>query len=139
MAFLDPFGLHLEFETIKALSHRRTDLIIYFPDRLDVLRNWQPYYFEDPSSNLDRFLGREADWRSLLSECAPQQRPQKLREIYVEQLRTLGYEFFEYERIDADGRPIYMLIFCSEHPLGGKIWRGIASHQPDKQRRFDFG
>lgn len=39
LAFLDPYGLHLEFETLKVLSEKRADLIIFFPDHLDALRN----------------------------------------------------------------------------------------------------
>lgn len=39
LAFLDPYGLHLNFETVRALSQRRMDLIIFFPDHVDALRN----------------------------------------------------------------------------------------------------
>ena len=35
LAFLDPFGLHLDFETLKILGLRRADLVIFFPDHLD--------------------------------------------------------------------------------------------------------
>ncbi|MGB7157717.1 MAG: three-Cys-motif partner protein TcmP [Tepidisphaeraceae bacterium] len=57
LAFLDPHGLHLRFETLRALSARRVDLIIFFPDHLDALRNWENVYQGKPDSNLDRVLG----------------------------------------------------------------------------------
>ena len=58
LAFLDPYGLHLDFQTLVIISKRRADLIIFFPDYLDVIRNWVKYYYENQDSNLDRFLGR---------------------------------------------------------------------------------
>jgi three-Cys-motif partner protein len=39
LAFLDPYGLHLDYETLRALADRRADLVVFFPDRLDILRN----------------------------------------------------------------------------------------------------
>lgn len=138
LAFLDPFGAHLDLDSVATLSRLRVDLVVFFPDYVDMLRNWKKYYYENPLSNLDFFFGRGADWRALLEQCPPQQRAQKLRDLYVEKLRILGYEHFEFERISAVERPLYLLIFCSKHRLGGQIWRGIAAHQPDKQRRFNF-
>ena len=44
LAFLDPYGLHLDYETLKVLSSIRADLIIFFPDHLDALRNWEYNY-----------------------------------------------------------------------------------------------
>ncbi|HEB61438.1 MAG TPA: hypothetical protein ENJ06_06405, partial [Phycisphaeraceae bacterium] len=54
--------MHLDFETIRKLSRRRTDLIIFFPDHLDVLRAQIPYqlikrYTKKQDIVLDLFLG----------------------------------------------------------------------------------
>jgi three-Cys-motif partner protein len=67
LAFLDPYGLELDFDTLKVLAEKRADLIIFFPDRLDVLRNWKHYYFGDPNSKLDRHLGLDSNWRTPLA------------------------------------------------------------------------
>jgi three-Cys-motif partner protein len=61
LAFLDPYGLHLGYATLSELSRIRSDLIIFFPDRLDANRNWHAYYWENPDSNLDGVLGADAN------------------------------------------------------------------------------
>jgi three-Cys-motif partner protein len=140
LAFLDPYGLHLDFEILKVLASKRTDLIIFFPDRLDALRNWAAYYLENPESKLDRCLGPSVDWRSRLSRVPAHRRAELIRDIYIEQVRDqLGYTEFDYERIKtARGNPIYYLIFCSRHPRATQLWREIAEKKPDGQRTFKF-
>jgi three-Cys-motif partner protein len=139
LAFLDPYGLHLEYDTIAVLAQRRVDLIIFFPDYLDALRNLDEYYRSDPDSNLDRCLGDGADWRTILDEVPHDKRAMKLRQLYEAQLRKLGYSEFDLERISIGKHPAYLLIFCSCHPAGAKIWRGISLRKPDGQGTFDFG
>lgn len=139
LAFLDPYGLHLDFETIRRLSSIRADLIIFFPDRLDALRNWKLNYHDDPDSNLDIVLGKGAAWRPIFEQEPKCRWAEKLRELYVSKIRTIGYRFFDYERISANGQPIYQLIFCSKDEAGAKIWRGTAQKKPDNQNTFDFG
>jgi three-Cys-motif partner protein len=100
LAFLDPYGLHLEFETIRKLSDVRADLIIFFPDHLDALRNWERHYLKNPDSNLDRCLGAAVNWRSILDATPPGRLAEVLRGLYVKQIGTLGYTV----RISADKR-----------------------------------
>ncbi len=138
LAFLDPYGLHLEFETIRRLSDVRADLIIFFPDHLDVLRNWETYYLENPDSNLDRCLGTGADWRSILDKTPPTRLAEALRELYVGQIRSLGYTEFEYRRIQAKGHPLYVLILCSRSELAAKLWRRVSGKEPNGQRMLQF-
>lgn len=138
LAFLDPYGLHLEFETLRVLSDIRADLIIFFPDHLDALRNWEKNYLNNPNSNLDRCLGSGADWRSILNKTPQARLAEVLRDLYVGQIKLLGYSEFEYERIKMKGHPLYVLIFCSRHPLAAKLWRGIAGKKPNGQRTFPF-
>ncbi len=138
LAFLDPYGLHLDFDTLSALAKRRADLVIFFPDRFDVLRNWEHNYLDNPDSNLDRCLGKGSDWRSIISETPQSRLAEVLRELYVDQIRSLGYTEFEYERISMKKRPLYILIFCSRSELAAKLWRGTSQTKPDGQRTFDF-
>ncbi len=140
LAFLDPFGLHLSFETVRVLSARRTDLIIFFPDRLDALRNCKYLYHDAPNdSRLDRFLGAASDWRTALDTAPQTQWAQVLRDLYRTQIQRLGYRHFEYERILARKHPLYLLILCSRHSLAAKLWRKIASIKPNGQRTINFG
>ena len=137
LAFLDPYGLHLGYETLSVLSNIRADLIIFFPDHLDALRNWEHNYLDNQDSNLDRCLGPGTNWRFLLNEAPAQRRAEVLRNLYVEQLKKqLGYTEFEYERISFKGHPLYVLIFCSRHNIAAKLWRGISGEKPDGQRTW---
>lgn len=139
LAFLDPYGLHLDYETLRVLSNIRADLIIFFPDHLDALRNWEHNYLDNPDSNLDRCLGPGTNWRSLLNEAPAQRRAEILRNLYVDQLKKqLGYTEFEYERISFKGHPLYVLIFCSRHKIAAKLWRGISGKKPNGQRTWPF-
>ncbi|TFG44784.1 MAG: three-Cys-motif partner protein TcmP [Candidatus Brocadiia bacterium] len=138
LAFLDPYGLHLEFETLKVLANKRADLIIFFPDHLDALRNWEHNYHDNPDSLLDRCLGDGTDWRSIRKSTPPEKYAEVLRNLYVKQIKSLGYTEFEYKRISMKGHPLYILIFCSRHKLAAKLWRGISSIQHDGQRTLPF-
>lgn len=141
LAFLDPYGLHLDYETLVCLSRKRVDMIIFFPDHIDALRNWKNLYFDDPDSNLDRVLGPGADWRSIRDGFPRERWPGELRKLYVKQIAKLGYQEdqFDYERIsDASGHQFYLLIFCSKHPMGAKLWREVSRKKPDQQRTFKF-
>jgi three-Cys-motif partner protein len=137
LAFLDPYGLELDFETLKVLAAKRADLIIFFPDRLDIIRNWKHYYYEDSNSKLDRHLGLGAQWRSVLDNAPPNSRVEILRKFYVQRLKEkLGFQHVEHERITSQGRPLYYLIFCSRSECGAKFWRDISRNKPNGQRTF---
>ncbi|HUU84542.1 MAG TPA: three-Cys-motif partner protein TcmP [Phycisphaerae bacterium] len=139
LAFLDPHGLHLNFDTVRALADKRTDLIVFFPDLLDALRNWKSVYYGDPKSNLDQVLGEGADWRGVL-ESTPQDRwAWELRKLYATQISSLGYKEGEPERIYAHGHPLYRLLFFSKKQLGLDLWRRVTRKKRDDQHEFDFG
>jgi three-Cys-motif partner protein len=139
LAFLDPHGLHLNFDTLRVLSRHKVDLIIFFPDHLDALRNWEAVYHGNPNSNLDRVLGT-ATWRERLNATAKSNWAQALSDLYVDQIRSLGYTHFEAERISLPtGRFLYKLVFCSTSDVGAKIWRGISMRKADGQSTFNFG
>jgi three-Cys-motif partner protein len=137
LAFLDPYGLHLSFDTLRCLAQRRTDSIIFFPDSVDAIRNWK-IYLDKADSNLDRVIGNPT-WREIHNVSSPHSWASKLREVYVEQIKTLGYGFFDFERIARpDGVFLYQLIFCTRHSRGAEFWRKIATKKPGGQRSFDF-
>ena len=139
LAFLDPYSLQIDFKTLEVLAAIRADLIIFFPDRLDILRNWKHYYYSDPNSKLDRHLGRDSGWRSVLDNASPKNRIEELRKFYVQRLKNiLGYQYVEHERIPTRGRPLYYLIFCSKSAIGAKFWREISLKKPDGQRTWPF-
>jgi three-Cys-motif partner protein len=138
LAFLDPHGLHLNFDTLRVLAGRKVDLIIFFPDHLDALRNWEAVYQDNPNSNLDRVLGTQI-WRERFASATKTSWAHALSELYTERIRGLGYSHFESERISLpNGRFLYKLLFCSANPAGAKIWRGISKRKPGGQDTFGW-
>jgi len=134
LAFLDPFGLHADYETLEALGRIRADLVLFFPVELDAIRNMRAYYWEDPASRLDAVLGHDSGWRELVAETPAAQIPVRLIELYVKQISKLGFCHFEWEPIPNLGAPLYRLIFCSKSDVGLKIWRRVSSTKPGGQR-----
>jgi three-Cys-motif partner protein len=138
LAFLDPYGLHLRYETVQRLSDRKVDLIIFFPDHVDAIRNWKAYYADNPESNLDLVLGTN-EWRARKEATSPDRWIDMLREMYEAQLKRLGFKEFYYERICRDdNRPLYRLIFCSRSEAGGNIWKKTTLKKPNDQRHFEW-
>lgn len=138
VTFADPFGLHLDWETVKAISDVRSDLIILLADNMDALRNWAKYYYDDPESNLDRFMG-EPGWRDALASASGGNQAERLRARYTQRLQSLGYEHFDSERIANDqDRDIYSLMFASRNPRGLDFWNKARAVDESGQRSL-FG
>lgn len=110
-------------------------MIVLLADNMDALRNWATYYDSNPESSLDKFLGTDR-WRKYFDRAADR-RAQVLRELYQQQLESLGYKHFEFEAVqnsrDVD---IYKLLFASKHPAGLKIWKGISRVDEGGQRKL---
>jgi three-Cys-motif partner protein len=138
VTFADPFGLHLDWETIRAVSDVRSDLIILLADNMDALRNWAKYYFDNPDSNLDRFMG-EPGWRNTLASASSGNQAERLRTRYMERLKGLGYSHFDSERIANDqDRDIYTLVYASRSARGLDFWSKARAVDESGQRSL-FG
>ncbi|MEW6249630.1 MAG: three-Cys-motif partner protein TcmP [Planctomycetota bacterium] len=138
LAFLDPYGLHLDYATLRLLARIRSDLIIFFPDRLDIDRNWKAYYWGNPESNLDAVLGADSNWRQVVLRASDSRRRQAFLELYRNQIAKLGYRHFEWEPIPSEGMRLYWLIYCSRSSVGARIWRGVSEKKRSGQRSLGF-
>lgn len=131
VAFVDPFSLDIHFQTIAALATARPiDLLILFADDMDLVRNVEEYYYPRLGGKLDLFLGPDSCWRDKWDHLQVRDAPhvrQLFSEIYLEQLKRLGYIHTETIQIPRTGRPLYRLIYASKHPLGLKFWQIAAS------------
>lgn len=141
LAFLDPTGLHLHFTTVQKLSkHGPVDLLILFPDAIDILRNADHYYFKHSESKLDLVLGRGSDWRRRKAELehADASKIRRLfAEIYKDQLRRLaGYQFFDDEVIQGRSGPLYRLVYATKHERGLDFWSKSIKKELGGQRRM---
>lgn len=141
LAFLDPTGLHLRFNTVQKLSsHGPVDLLILFPDATDILRNADHYYFDQEESNLDHVLGRKSNWRERKTRLGSSD-PTKLRElysdIYKDQLRAeAGYTHFAHEVIRGPSGPLYRLVYATKHSKGIHFWNESVKKELGGQKRM---
>jgi len=139
LAFLDPTGLHIHFETIRCLARqRRVDLIISWMDHLDLLRNVDEYYYPRRGSNLDHVLGTDLDWRAEYDKLVNRDTQHKSKfflDLYKKQLGSLGYRFGDPKRISG-GVPFYLLLFASRDKLGLKLWNGTSGKDRGGQKQL---
>ena len=141
LAFLDPTGLHLHFTTVQKLSrHGPVDLLILFPDAVDILRNADHYYFDQSDSKLDRVLGERSEWRKRKAELAgadPASIRRLFADIYKDQLRDLaGYDYFDDEVIYGPSGPLYRLVYATKHERGLEFWTESIKKELGGQRRL---
>ena len=142
LAFVDPEGLHINFETLRTLTTgRQIDLTVLFPDRMDIARNVE-LYASQTESNLDRFLGPNTNWREQwrgLANQSAENVSQLFGEIYKSQLeKELGFTEIRHLVFKAGSQPIYRIIYASKHPLGGKFWDEISKIDRGGQQSLGF-
>jgi three-Cys-motif partner protein len=129
VAFLDPSGLDIHFDTIRRLSeYKRMDILIHF-SVFDLNRNLERYRVS--KSKADRFFGTP-DWRNHEYDRV---------EFYRKQLESLGFIELEnaiepHAAITTDtNATIYYPLFASKHPLALKFWRNAKkARKPDLNR-----
>lgn len=137
LAFLDPAGIDLHWETIAALAQPYSmDLIIHYPQ--GGLNRYMGRAFQaEQTTKIDLFFGGP-EWRKIYAQgldkptgCDHRQ----LMDLYKNKLRALGYqEVFQDDEIGDEplmrnaekNAPLYRLLFASKHPLGDKFWRAVT-------------
>lgn len=133
LTFVDPYGFHAHYDMFRVLSGRRTDLIIFFPDRVDANRNLARYA-QDEQSSLSLFLGTH-DWVKRVEASPWARRMDVLGEVFREQLGKLGFEHVEFEPVYSEGtQRFYQLVFASKNDFGLTLWRRVQAIKPDGQR-----
>lgn len=144
IAFIDPTGLHVKLETLKTLSAgRNVDLLILFPDDVDVIRNVEAYYLPTIDSNLDRVLGADSGWQEeyrRLGSCDSAKLRRLFGKIYAKQLkRHAGYRVFDAIQIRGKNRrPLYRLIYASRHRRGLDFFQKAKERTISGQRLLGF-
>src|SRR5690606_3631311 len=99
LAFIDPEGLDAMLQTIQRLTgNRSVDLLILFPDAMDISRNVERYYLPNPQSKLDDFLVPGSGWRDewkALGNVEGERAREFFAKVYIKQLQKhLGYKQF---------------------------------------------
>lgn len=143
LAFLDPEGLELHWQTVARLaSVWKMDLIINYP-RSGLTRNMEQYSKADEDTPVDRFFGGR-EWRDVLRESNRGLWQRHLLDLYKSKLAALGYQ--EIRNSDELGdeplmrnekqATLYHLIFASKNTLGHKFWKDITKRDVFGQRRL---
>jgi len=133
LAFLDPEGLELQWDTVKALAQLRTDLVIHYSQM--GLQRYMPIAIEESRETIiDRFFGSR-DWRDIYNQRQGQPGMYgELIRLYKRNLCDLGYvdvkSADEVWRVpvmrNTKNAPLYALIFASKSDLGEKFWREVT-------------
>jgi three-Cys-motif partner protein len=140
-AFVDPPGIEIKFQTLQTLCRAtRLDLLINFPLGMNIKRQfWQRWEAAaDEEDGFDQFFGTPT-WRECIKDNpgGPERKWELLFDLYVRQLRSIGYQFVGDTRsIKHGNRLLYHLIFASRDPRGEDFWNKIATITPTGQRRL---
>ena len=146
LAFLDPDGLELRWETVATLAKiERLDLIIHY-SQMGLTRTMPQAYESEGETIVDSFFG-DKEWRKIYGEYCRKEESflhRQLMDHYKSQLKELGYrETYRDDEVGAEplmrnerNAPLYRLLFASKHPLGLKFWEKIISRDAHGQRRL---
>jgi three-Cys-motif partner protein len=127
LAFLDPYGLHLNWATIETLAKIKCDILIYFTDM--GLKRVMPNQYQSEKTNLiDNFFGSK-DWRKIYEDYRKGEQFHLIRSLldfYKNQLKELGFENYESPepeiRSSKKNAPLYRLILASSHIRAHEFW-----------------
>jgi three-Cys-motif partner protein len=140
LAFIDPTGLQIRFETIRRLVHKRkVDLLMTIHFGMGIQLNL-PQYIKTEGEAMTGFLGN-SEWRKDVEGVATiNQAGRLILDRYMAQLRTLDYlDTKDREIVRNDqNTPLYYIIMASRHKLGEKFWQEVTKIAPSGQRRMNF-
>ncbi len=140
LAFIDPTGLQIQFDTIRRLVHnRKVDLLMTIQFGMGIQMNL-PQYIKSQGDALNGFLGN-SEWRKDVDEGGTLfHAGRRILDRYMAQLRALGYlDAKDWEIVRNDKNMLlYFVIMASRHALGSKFWREVTKIAPSGQRRFNL-
>ena len=137
-AFLDPSGIQLDWDTIRALAghrlgHQKMELLILYPYDIAIARQLP---IQRLRATLTSFFGDD-HWQmeyqaSLQMNESADQRRQRFTQLYVANLRGLGYQYVvPYGPLMDRHTPKYSVIFTSDNDVGLKIMQDVWSKPRD--------
>lgn len=141
LAFLDPEGMELHWETVAKLASLRTDMIIYYP-QMGITRDAPAQIQENNPTSIDEFFG-DTTWREIYQRHQNGEESflhRALLDLYKQKFSGFGYKVEEpiSEPVFKNKRdaPLYRLLFVSKHELGNKFWADVIENLPDGQMRL---
>lgn len=147
LAFLDPDGLELKWETVASLATLfRMDLIIHY-SQMGLNRYMPTAFAEEQQTAVDDFFGG-TEWRTIYERYQRRQTRFIHRELinhYREKLQDLGYKDVRidletgHEPLIRNARrnaPLYRLLFASKHQRGHEFWQKVTQRNAHGQARL---
>jgi len=147
LAFLDPEGMELRWETVAKLATvRRMDLIINYPQG-GLNRIMRQAFETGNQTSVDYFFG-DREWRTIYQKCQSSRTlglHRQLIDFYKDRLQALGYrEVFRDDQVGDEPlirnakrqAPLYRLLFASKHELGHDFWQKITRRDVHGQARL---
>jgi three-Cys-motif partner protein len=142
LAFIDPTGLQIKFNTIERLVHNRSvDLLMTIQFGMGIRMNL-PLYIRTHGGSLTSFVGSK-DWRQdataggSISHFA-----HRVLNRYMNRLRILGYDTVEDREIEVRSSEsnllLYFMVLASRHSRGAEFWRKATQIGPSGQRLLGF-
>lgn len=135
LAFLDPEGFELEWNTVAELAKvSKMDLIIHYSQQ-GVKRMADRALASKKETAIDKFFG-DTEWRKVYAKCKddPTGIHRPLIDYYKSKLKDLGYEevkddeevWVEPLMKNRKNAPLYRLLFASKSQLGLKFWKDVT-------------
>lgn len=141
LAFVDPTGLQIQFQTIQRLvKNRKVDLLMTIQFGMGITMNLKQYSRSE-GETLTAFLGSTA-WRDdFRAGGTPSRIGHRILDRYMRQLQNLGYETVGNREIPVhtdSNLLLYFIVLASRHPRGRDLWRKTTQIQPSGQRLLNL-
>lgn len=138
LAFIDPTGLDISFDTLSRLTQgRQVDLLLNVQFGMDLRRNFKRYLKEGGASKLAHFLG--GGW-----EGSKMDSPRDALQLFKHRLlEKLGYKTVEFKDVGVRNYKrnvlMYFLVFASKHLRGIDFWKKITTKDETGQMELSLG
>jgi three-Cys-motif partner protein len=136
---IDPQSAIYEWRALEALAFREKamDVLLLFPDEMDLGRGLAYYLREGSGGKLDRYFPPGTDWRGVAKASAHPS--SALRRLYEERMETLlGFKIGHPKTVSMGQRALYRLVFASRNQLGIDIWNDICKRTRGEQYELPF-
>ncbi len=142
LCFVDPYGIGIKFETLRALSSRFIDFLVLLAVYMDANRNYELYVSED-ATKVDEFLGSQ-NWRERwnVAKWNAVPFPEFLATEFASSMESLDYlptPLHRMKRMKSDEKnlPLYYLALFSRNDRGHKFWDQVLKYGTGQKTLFE--
>ena len=142
LAFVDPTGLQIRFQTIQRLVfERKVDLLMTIQFGMGIRMNLRQYLRSEGSALTD-FMGSE-NWREDIEEGGSlSQFGHRILDRYMRRLGELGYDTVRNREVpvrsDQNNLLLYFIVLASRHTRGKDFWDKATRIEPGGQRFLNY-